>query len=296
MNTSVAANGESLPALPASTEMVPSWQATMDSYRRGLEPRTLDAAYELAETLAKTKMCKIASPEDALARILTGRELGLTAMQSIRGVYMVDGRPGLDASLMQGLCLQSALCEEFYCIEDTDTRVTYRVKRRGRPARNITWTIEDARRAQLLDRGEDPSKNNWNKYPRQMLHARCKAEGSRAEFPERMFGLLSREEMMDGIIDVTASAVDASLGTPDEARDADQLSPMARLKSELLARIDAAKTGEQRKQVRAAITTAEESGSLAGPALGDVKEKYNERFAKKSDSLSANLREPGEEG
>jgi len=70
----------------------------------------------------------------------------------------------------------------------------------------------------------------------------------------------------------------------------------ARLKSELLARIECCEDGEQRKQVRAAITTAEESGSLAGPALGDVKEKYNERFAKKSDSLSANLREPGEEG
>jgi hypothetical protein len=55
----------------------------------------------------------------------------------------------------------------------------------------ITWTIEQAKRADLL------KKDNWIKYPAQMLRARCIPEGIRAIYPKVLGGMYSSEEVRD---------------------------------------------------------------------------------------------------
>lgn len=56
----------------------------------------------------------------------------------------------------------------------------------------LSWTLEDARRAGLLDRGE-----NWQKYPRAMLRARLISEGVRTIFPGVAIGLYTPEEVVE---------------------------------------------------------------------------------------------------
>ncbi len=79
-----------------------------DAFRMALEPTTLEQAFNIAGIIATCRICGCETTEDALVRIMTGRSLGLTTMQSLRGVYVVNGRPGLDATLMHAICIAAA--------------------------------------------------------------------------------------------------------------------------------------------------------------------------------------------
>jgi hypothetical protein len=64
-------------------------------------------------------------------RIMHGRTLGITAMQALRFVYVVNGRPSVDSTLMRALCLSYPDCEEFAPLKTTPVMATFRAKRRG---------------------------------------------------------------------------------------------------------------------------------------------------------------------
>lgn len=176
-------------------------------FQLALEPTNMDSAYKAASLVAQVGLCGVKSPEEALIRIMTGRSLGLQMMAALRYVYVVEGRPALDASFMHALCMGREDCAKFDCVEDTNEAVTYVVQRRGRPEFKVRYTLEDARRAQLLNRGSDPSKNNWNKWPRRMLHARCKSEGAQRGWPDVMCGIPGGEAFSHGVIEVVGEEV-----------------------------------------------------------------------------------------
>jgi len=150
------------------------------------------SAYRLAEILAASKLLPRAlsnNPEGVFTVIAAGRELGLTAMQSIRSIHVFDGKPILSADLMLALCLRSAVCERFQLIESTDKVATYEAKRAGQEPVRMSWTIEQAKVAKLT------SKDNWQCHPAAMLRARCIAATARAVFPDLMLGVYETDEI-----------------------------------------------------------------------------------------------------
>ena len=265
--------------------------APVTSFARGLEPNTFEAAYQMAGCIAQTGMCGVKSAEDALVRLMTGRELGLSAMQSLRAVYVVNGRPGLDASVMQALAERHPECEVFTFEESTAERATLRVKRKGKPEQRITWTLNDAKAAGLVKAG-----GNWASYPTQMLRARCKADAARLEFPDALFGISSIEELRD-IGDVMPEApqtIDVDARVVDEARVRNEA-----LKASLISRIESVNGDADRTALRKDIDDARKSGNLAKPYIDDVIAAYTARFPKpagKAPTPAAPTREPGDEG
>jgi len=237
---------------------------TLVPYNRALEPASQEQAKSLAVDLAKIGLCGCKSPVDALTRILTGRELGLSAMQAMRGIYVVDGKPALDAGLMHSLCLQSPECERFDCIEQSDASVTYLVKRKGRQEIRVTWTMDDAKRAGLV------GKQNWTKFPRQMLHARAKAEAARMVFPDKLFGLYSPEELSDGAY-ATVAQVETSVRVEER--------PSPALK--LIERIESADAGDK-NAVLVEIQKAKRERTLTDEELDAVRAAYGARFVSKA--------------
>jgi hypothetical protein len=272
-------NGHAL-ALPAQPSPL---LLGSDAFRVGLEPSTLNDAYRLAEMIATTRICGVESPEDALVRMMTGRSLGLSTMQSLRGVYVVKGRPSLDASLMQALCMKSPVCEYFECVSTDETQATYKTKRKGRPERVLQFTIEDAQRQGLVERGKDDdakAANNYVKIPKEMLRARCKSSLARLEYPDLMFGMYSREELEAGVDDgESGDFADVQKRMREQEIEVEIVQTPVRAAPRdyekealtLIDRIHAARSRQAREEVRLAI----EAWDGVEPHLSRVKEAYN---------------------
>jgi len=163
-------------------------------------------AWRLAERISATDFVPVAfrgKPEAVLAAILTGNELGIDAMQSLAKIHVIEGKPAISAELMRALVLRAG--HELWVEESTNTKCTVAGRRHGtEQTSRITWTMDDARRAGLEQR------QNWRRYPKQMLVARATSELARLAFPDVLAGVsYSVEELTDGEIvdigDVTAS-------------------------------------------------------------------------------------------
>lgn len=190
------------PALPVAAAQAepPTAALAIIDPRAAIAPRNMSEVWDYCLAVAKVGLCGVRTPEEALIRMSTGMELGLTPMQSMRGVFIIEGRPGLDAALMVGLCLRrSDICEAFDLVESTDKIATYNIKRRGRPAIRFSFTIEQARLAGLTD------KKNW-KQPAAMLRARASSQGARVVFPDLTNCLYTADEMDDANVVATVQA------------------------------------------------------------------------------------------
>ena len=158
-------------------------------------PTSLGEFSALADRFSKSSLIPAdlrAKPEDVFVTLLAGHELGLAPMASLRAIHVVKGKPILSADAMVAIVLGRGACEYFICIEETDASVTYETKRVGapRPIR-ATWTRRDAERAKLS--GGD----NWSKYPRAMLKARCKAGLARDVYPDVLAGCYEESEAQE---------------------------------------------------------------------------------------------------
>lgn len=180
-------------------------------WSRGLEPRGLRDATWVAKQLHESRLLAgppardgeldgksgYGSPEQILAVILAGRELGLGAMTSLRGINIIRGKVSMSAILMVGLCVARA-AEYFELIESTPERATYETKRRGRGrVLTMTYTLDQAKSYGLYpgkrDRFGNPSQ--WEKDPANMLVQRCGARAARAFYPDIVAGVYTPDEL-----------------------------------------------------------------------------------------------------
>ena len=156
-------------------------------------PRTLDDVARMAKMAHASGLVKVASPEAAGVILLTGAELGLSPMQALRGIYVVDGKPTLSADLMVAIVKRADVCQWWRTAESTPETCTIETQRRGDPAPSRrTWTIADAQRAGLT--GRQP----WRQYPATMLRHRCAADLAREVYPDVVLGLYDPEELDAG--------------------------------------------------------------------------------------------------
>lgn len=137
---------------------------------------------------------------------------GTNPVQASMDYHIIQGRPALSsqASLVR---FQKAGGKIKY-ITRSDTECTIEFSHEQAGSLTITWNMERARQA-----GLNLNKQNWKQYPRQMLAARCIAEGVRALYPACLDGLYLVEEVQDfdkpynsnkkNIVDTQAESVDS---------------------------------------------------------------------------------------
>lgn len=156
-----------------------------------LEPGAWHAMREQAKAIVASGFLPkaINTPEKALTLMLAGRELGLGPMQSIRSLYVVDGKPVMSADLMAALVHRKLPGAILRVAESGDTECTVEAARPGSQVTLFAFSLDDAKRADLL------GKDNWKKYPRAMLRARCLAEAVRATFPDCLMGVYDPDEL-----------------------------------------------------------------------------------------------------
>jgi hypothetical protein len=129
------------------------------------------------------------SPENMFALMLIAQAEGLHPAIAAQEYDIIDGRPAINS--------RSALARfhraggKIKYVERTDAICTIDFSHPQGGEVAITWTIKMAEQAGLL------GKDNWKKYKRAMLAARCIAEGIRACFPACLSGLYTVEEVQD---------------------------------------------------------------------------------------------------
>jgi hypothetical protein len=199
--------------------LVPRAEPNIDSspFALALEPSGPGELFKLATLVSDSGMYGMSSPAQAVMSIMTGRELGLPAMTSLRAIHCIPTKSGsllpcLSAELKESLCRNHPNVEFVRMRESTDKLCAYVGKRRDdETVFTAEWTIERAEQAGLLNRGADEkarSMNNWNRFPRQMLRARARAEIASIVSPEATLGIPTREEVEDE----RAMTIDARTG------------------------------------------------------------------------------------
>jgi hypothetical protein len=173
------------------------------------EPASGDAALAMARTLVASRMLPktVTTAEAAFAIIVTGRELGLTAMQSLRGIHIIEGKTVLASDTMLALVLRDPRCERFTLVESTASIATYEAKRVGAPPVCMSFTMVQAVTAGLA------GKDNWKKFPDAMLRARCIAALARAVFADIFLGVYEIDEMARVEPPATVTVTMATPGT-----------------------------------------------------------------------------------
>lgn len=166
--------------------------------------------WKLAEKIAGTDFVPKAlrgKPEAVMAAMLAGHEAGISPMQALAKIHIIEGRPAMSSELMVALVMRQG--HELYFEDVSSTKVTAVGRRREWPDRaptKVTWTLDDARTAGLL------GKQVWKSYPRAMLRARATGELCRMMFPDVLAGIsYTIEEVTD-----MGDAVDVlELGPPE---------------------------------------------------------------------------------
>ncbi len=156
----------------------------------GIAIRSLDDVERLAKIAVASGYTACKRPEEAAMLIITGHELGLSPAQSLRGIYVVNGRPVLSADLMVAVVRRSGLCESWRTVESTAERCTITTRRKGESTdATRTWTAADAKRAGVSGKGI------WQSYPATMLRHRVAADLAREVYPDVLLGLYDPEEL-----------------------------------------------------------------------------------------------------
>lgn len=132
------------------------------------------------------------------ACLLRGIGLGLDPMEALANIHVIEGKAILSSELMLSLVMRKGVQVKWVTMSDEEVECV--LTRPGHPSHHGRWTIEDAKRAGLT------GKDNWKKYPRAMLRARCISEAIRAWAPDLLGA---------GVYDETeADEVSASVPAP----------------------------------------------------------------------------------
>jgi len=129
----------------------------------------------------------VRTPAELVAIILTGQELGLGAMTSLRALYIVDGNVTMKSETMLAFMARAGI--KYKWKETTDKTATLWAQREGYEPFQITWTLEMAKRAKLT------GKYNWKSYPDVMLRARTTSALAKAYCPDVLLGAYTPEEL-----------------------------------------------------------------------------------------------------
>ena len=139
-------------------------------------------------------------PASVAACVLYGAEIGVGPMRSLAGIHVVEGRAAMSAELMRALVLAAG--HDIRVVELTATRCVLLGTRRGSTdGTQVQYTMDDAKRAGVA------GKQVWQRYPREMLLARCTTLLCRSMFPDVIGGMASVEEMDDAPVQQAEATV-----------------------------------------------------------------------------------------
>jgi len=144
---------------------------------------------QMAEVAATSKMFGFKNTQEALAIMLLCQGENMHPAVAMRDYHVIQGRPALKADAMLARFQQAGGSVNWK--EYTDEQVTAVFSHPAGGTLEVTWTISQAESIGIA------GKDNWKKYPRAMLRARCVSEGIRSVYPASVVGVYTPEEVVE---------------------------------------------------------------------------------------------------
>ncbi len=153
----------------------------------------------------------VKSKAQAAMKMLAGQELSIGPIQSLREIYIVQGRTALGAGLIAAR-IKSSGKYDYRIIALTDSGCKLAFFEGGKQIGEREFDAEDAKKAELLGKGP------WKTYPRNMYFARALTNGARFYCPDVFGGpIYTREELGAETIHAEIMPVDPATGEVLEA-------------------------------------------------------------------------------
>lgn len=155
--------------------------------------------------------------EHLAARIIAGMEVGLSAVQSVNWIAIINGRAVIwgDAALAlvrASMVLDGDITERWEGEGDERVAVCITKRRGAAEPRETRFSVADAKRAKLWGK-EGP----WTEYPDRQLMWRARGWNLRDNFNDVLCGLGIAEEELDVPVRVVATKVDLPATLPATA-------------------------------------------------------------------------------
>lgn len=156
-------------------------------------PTTIAEASQVADAIATAEFVPKqyrGKPEQIMACVMAGGELGFNPLTSLRMFHNVQGTVTLSAEAQRSLVLSAGHHIKPSVL--TADRCVMVARRKDDPDwTEFEYTLEDAERAGLT-KGD-----GWRRHPKAMLVARCSALACRTLFSDVTGGIPSTEEVRD---------------------------------------------------------------------------------------------------
>ena len=143
----------------------------------------------IAKAFALSNLFGFKNETEAFALMCIAQANGLHPAKAAERYHIIQGRPAMKSEAMLSAFQESGGAVKWLKRTDTECKLWLSHPQGGEL--EVTWNIERAQKAGL------GSKDNWKKFPAQMLAARCVSEGVRALFPACLCGMYTPEEVAD---------------------------------------------------------------------------------------------------
>jgi len=142
----------------------------------------------MAKDIADGGLFGLRKTEQIVTLMLVAQSEGVHPVKALSMYDIIDGKPALKSSEMLARFQDNGGRVQW--IKSTGEECEAKFEANGSSI-VVRWDKKRAERAGLLGRA------NWQKYPEQMLRARCISEGVRAVFPRCLNNMYAPEELAD---------------------------------------------------------------------------------------------------
>ena len=238
-------------------------QTGVGKLRDAMMPRSMGEALEFARAMAQSQFvprCFAGKPQEIVAAIMFGAEIGLSPMQALRGIQVINGQPAVYGDTLLAICQSHpkwAGKEETFEKGDEPDSLTAIciVRRKGEPDAKAKFSVADAKRAGLWDKA-----GPWKQYPARMLKMRARSFALRDQFSDALRGIIAAEE-----------AEDFPVG-PDNARDVSPRAPTRPSLDDFAREQEARRPAQEPRQAPIDLEAADDAGDPADEASGEAQD------------------------
>jgi hypothetical protein len=174
----------------------------------GFEPESIEALERIAAKLAASNFIPDVykgKPGDILAAAMRGREVGLSTMQALDSMAMINGKATIFGDGYLGLIQASPAYErheEVFTGSGSTLTAVCKFWRKGNPVPFVgSFSMADANTAKVCEKDKEGNKKwislsekaTYKSWPREMLMWRARHRAGQAGFSDATKGLIPRE-------------------------------------------------------------------------------------------------------